>query len=184
MKNPPKRWYLREVLLFEGCEGLRVNQVGQRQKGRHSRDQQEHLIWTEYTSQGTVQRRGAGLSGKAAWYLIAPWPNCWEKELGFDAEGSGDHLQLKLERHKIQCARWKYHFGSSAQEDKLRETGSYCISQTKPDDGLNKDSGYGEGEESKHFLPHAASVDKGRNGASAPEGWLLYTVDLEPHSYF
>lgn len=44
------------VLLSEGCEGLRVNQVGQRQKGRHSRDQQEHLIGTEYTSQDTQPR--------------------------------------------------------------------------------------------------------------------------------
>lgn len=60
------------VLLFEGCEGLRVNQVGQRQKGRHSRDQQEHLTGTEYTSQGTAQNRGGGLSGKAVWDLIAP----------------------------------------------------------------------------------------------------------------
>lgn len=56
--------------------------------------------------------------------------------------------------------------------------------QTKQDEGLNNSSGSREGEERKTPLPQAAPIDKGRNGTQTPEGWLLHTRDLEPHSYF
>lgn len=59
-----------------------------------------------------------------------------------------------------------------------------AIAQTKQDGGLNQGSGSGEGEERKLFLPQAVHIDKGRNDVHTPEGWFLYTVDLEPYSYF
>lgn len=65
-----------------------------------------------------------------------------------------------------------------------RKQEAIAVAQTKQDEGLNEGSSGREGDESRFFLPPAAPTDKGRNGARAPEGWLLYTVDLEPRSYF